>query len=247
MAEAFGAMSTVSRKPAAPPYPQAAGGTATGVAVADVVVIDDHEVVRYGLREVIGDSSHQLVGEAATASEGLQLCQSLTPHVVLLDIRFGEAAAAGAVSSFELIAQIRATSPETRVVVFSAHDNPGYVSRAMAAGAHDYLLKGESAAAIIRAIESAAAGRPPERAAALRRTVGMMANRVMNDDGDSPLTPRESQVLTQIAHGLSNKEIAEVLAISVETVKEHVQNLLRKLAVNDRTQAAVWAIRQGLA
>jgi DNA-binding NarL/FixJ family response regulator len=75
----------------------------------------------------------------------------------------------------------------------------------------------------------------------------MMANRVMNDDGDSPLTPRESQVLTQIAHGLSNKEIAEVLAISVETVKEHVQNLLRKLAVNDRTQAAVWAIRQGLA
>ena len=90
-------------------------------------------------------------------------------------------------------------------------------------------------------------GRPPERAAALRRTVGMMANRVMNDDGDSPLTPRESQVLTQIAHGLSNKEIAEVLAISVETVKEHVQNLLRKLAVNDRTQAAVWAIRQGLA
>ena len=90
-------MSTVSRKPAAPPYPQAAGGTATGVPVADVVVIDDHEVVRYGLREVIGDSSHQLVGEAATASEGLQLCQSLTPHVVLLDIRFGEAAAAGAV------------------------------------------------------------------------------------------------------------------------------------------------------
>lgn len=239
-------MSTVSRKPAARPFQQAAAGTAKDVAVAEVVVIDDHEVVRCGLREVIGGSSHQLVGEAATAGEGLQLCQSLAPHVVLLDIRFAEATA-GTVSSFELIAQIRATSPETRVVVFSAYDNPGYVSRAMAAGAHDYLLKGESAEVIIRAIESAAAGRPPERAAALRRTVGMMANRVMNDDGDSPLTPRESQVLAQIALGLSNKEIAEVLAISVETVKEHVQNLLRKLAVNDRTQAAVWAIRQGLA
>ena len=75
----------------------------------------------------------------------------------------------------------------------------------------------------------------------------MMANRAEVEDSDCPLTPRETQVLKEIALGLSNKEIAETLSISVETVKEHVQNLLRKLAVNDRTQAAVWAIRQGIA
>ena len=74
----------------------------------------------------------------------------------------------------------------------------------------------------------------------------MMTGRAACDDGDSPLTARESQVLRQIALGLSNREIAETLAISVETVKEHVQNLLRKLALNDRTQAAVWAVRQGV-
>lgn len=209
-----------------------------------VVVIDDHELVRLGVQEILRGTAHTVVGEASNAADALAVCSSLAPRVVLLDIRFDQQASG---SSFELIGQIRQISPHTRVIVFSAYDHPGYVARAMASGAHDYLLKGASADEVIRAIEAAAAGQPSERASGLRRVVGMMANRAEVENGDCPLTPRETQVLKEIALGLSNKEIAEALSISVETVKEHVQNLLRKLAVNDRTQAAVWAIRQGIA
>ena len=211
-----------------------------------IVVIDDHEVVRCGLRSVVEDTPHRIVAEASTLEDGLRVCRTLQPDVVLLDIRVDAAMSGTAGGSFELIGQIRMVAPETRVVVLTAFENPGYVARAMAAGAHDYVLKGETSDGILGAIEDAAAGRPPVRATNLRRIVGMMAGRVASDDGDSPLTSRESQVLRQIALGLSNREIAETLAISVETVKEHVQNLLRKLALNDRTQAAVWAVRQGV-
>lgn len=212
-----------------------------------IVVIDDHEVIRRGLREVFEQSPHQVVGETDSIEEALKLCQRLKPHVVLLDVRLEDSGPGRAESAFQLIGQVRLLSPETRIVVFSGYDNPNYVARAVAAGAHDYLLKGESTATIIEAIEAAAAGRPPQRTTNLRRVVGMMATRGPLLDHDSPLSPRESQVLRQVALGLSNKEIAETLSISVETVKEHVQNLLRKLAVNDRTQAAIWAIREGIA
>lgn len=213
----------------------------------NVVLIDDHEVVRCGLREVIGASPHRVVGEAATAAEGLALCRQRRPDVVVLDVRLEDTKPGGAGASFEVIGRIRQLLPHANVIVFSAFDHPGYVARAMAAGAHDFLVKGESSEAIVDAIEGAAVGRTPRRATALRRVVGMMANRSVVDDGDSPLTPRELQVLREIVAGLSNMEISGELSISVETVKEHVQNLLRKLAVNDRTQAAIWAIRQGRA
>lgn len=213
----------------------------------NVVIIDDHEVVRCGLRQVVESSPHRLVGEAATAAKALAVCRQSRPDVVVLDVRLEDAKPGGAGASFELIGRIRQLLPHANVIVFSAFDHPGYVARAMAAGAHDFLVKGEPAEVIVDAIEGAAVGRTPRRATALRRVVGMMAHRSVVDDGDSPLTSRELQVLREIVAGLSNMEIAGQLSISVETVKEHVQNLLRKLAVNDRTQAAIWAIRQGLA
>jgi DNA-binding NarL/FixJ family response regulator len=213
----------------------------------DVLVIDDHEVVRFGLREILADSPHRLIGEAADSATGLTLCRELQPSVVLLDVRLGNASTRGPGGTLELISSLRKVSRKTRVVIFTAFDHQAYVAEAVAAGAHDYLLKGASAEEIVDAIAGAAVGLPPRRATTLRRAVGMMANRAEVDDIDSPLTLRESQVLTQIANGLSNVEIADALTISVETVKEHVQNLLRKLALSDRTQAAVWAVRRGLA
>jgi DNA-binding NarL/FixJ family response regulator len=210
----------------------------------DVLVVDDHEVVRRGLAVVFEQSQAKIVGEAATASEAIRLCRKLKPDVVLLDVRLEESRN-GEAGSFDLLQRIRSVSPGTKVVCFSAFDNPTYVARAVAGGAHDYLLKGESAEAILEAVEGAAAGRMPARAGSMRRVAGIMTNRRTIEQGDSPLTPRESQVLRQISLGLSNKEIAETLSISVETVKEHVQKLLRKLAVSDRTQAAVWAVRRG--
>lgn len=222
-------------------------GRAEAAPPVNVVVIDDHEVVRCGLRQVIEASPHRIVGEAGTAADGLTLCRQARPDVVVLDVRLEDAKPGGAGTSFELIGRIRQVLPHANVIVFSAFDHPGYVAGAMAAGAHDFLVKGEPAEVILEAIEGAAVGRTPRRATALRRVVGMMANRTVVDDGDSPLTPREVQVLREIVNGLSNLEVSKELSISVETVKEHVQNLLRKLALNDRTQAAIWAIRQGLA
>jgi DNA-binding NarL/FixJ family response regulator len=131
--------------------------------------------------------------------------------------------------------------------MLSAFDNPTYVARAVAAGAHDYLLKTISRADLIAAVTSAAAGEHATRSGELRRVAGQMSHRDKQPVAGVPLTPRETQVLRLVAMGLSNQEIADSLEISIETVKEHVQNMLRKLGLGDRTQAAVWALRHGLA
>jgi DNA-binding NarL/FixJ family response regulator len=207
----------------------------------NVLVADDHEVVRLGLAAVLKDAKLRLCGEATTPEAAVRLARKLKPEVVLLDVRLGDR------DGLEAIKRIRASSPGTRVVVFTAFDNPTYVARAVSAGAHDYLLKTASKAEILAAIAAAAEGSPPPRSGALRRMAGAMANREVAPGVQVSLTPRETQVLRLVAMGLSNQEIADALEISVETVKEHVQNLLRKTSLNDRTQAAVWAIRQGLA
>jgi DNA-binding NarL/FixJ family response regulator len=205
-----------------------------------VVIADDHEVVRRGLSSLLAGSEVKIVGEASNGDEALRLTKKLKPDVVLLDIRMPGK------DGLSTLEKIRAELPQTRVVMLSTFDNPTYVARAVAAGAHDYILKGASRVDIIAAITGAAAGQLPARAGELRRVATTMANRVATPDPDIPLTQRETQVLRHMALGLSNKEIAQSLTISVETVKEHVQNILRKIAVTDRTQAAVWAVRCGL-
>jgi hypothetical protein len=205
-----------------------------------VVIADDHEVVRRGLASLLAGSEVKIIGEAANGDEALRLAKKLKPDVVLLDIRMPGK------DGLSTLEKIRAELPSIRVVMLSTFDNPTYVARAVAAGAHDYILKGSSRAEIIASITGAAAGQLPARAGELRRVATTMANRVATPDPDIPLTQRETQVLRHMALGLSNKEIAQSLTISVETVKEHVQNILRKIAVTDRTQAAVWAVRRGL-
>ena len=205
-----------------------------------VVIADDHEVVRRGLASLLSGSEVKIVGEAANGEEVCRTVRKLKPDVVLLDIRMPGK------DGLSALEKIRAEMPGVRVVMLSTFDNPTYIARAVAAGAHDYILKGSSRAEIIAAITGAAAGQLPARAGELRRVATTMANRVATPDPDIPLTQRETQVLRHMALGLSNKEIAQSLTISVETVKEHVQNILRKIAVTDRTQAAVWAVRRGL-
>ena len=205
-----------------------------------VVIADDHEVVRRGLVSLLAGSEVKILGEAANGDEAVKLTKKLKPDVVLLDIRMPVK------DGLSTLERIRAEAPGVRVVMLSTFDNPTYVARAVAAGAHDYILKGSSRAEIISSITGAAAGQLPARAGELRRVATTMANRVATPDPDIPLTQRETQVLRHMALGLSNKEIAQSLTISVETVKEHVQNIRRKIAVTDRTQAAVWAVRRGL-
>jgi DNA-binding NarL/FixJ family response regulator len=130
--------------------------------------------------------------------------------------------------------------------MLSTYDNPTYVARSVALGATDYVLKGSSREQLIEAIRSAATGNSPSEGGELGRIAGTMQKKKEASDDTVPLTNREMQVLRHVALGLSNKEIARSLTISIETVKEHVQNILRKIDVSDRTQAAVWAVRRGL-
>ena len=132
------------------------------------------------------------------------------------------------------------------VLMFSGFDNPTYVARAVALGANGYILKGTNKDKLLDAIRRTAKGENIWTREELRRVTGALATPRLATDVEVPLTQRESEVLHQLALGLTNKEIAQSLQISYETVKEHVQHILRKIGVTDRTQAAVWAVRKGI-
>jgi DNA-binding NarL/FixJ family response regulator len=205
-----------------------------------VLIADDHEIVRQGLASVFKDSGIRIVGEASDTAESVKLARKLLPDVVTLDVRMGSS------DGLVAIKEIREASSGTRIVMLSSFDSPTYIARAISAGASDYVLKTASRQQLVDAVTNAARGKPPERSGEFRRIASSMLNKTVPNDLEVPLTPRETQVLRLVAMGLSNQEIADSLAISIETVKEHVQNLLRKLSLGDRTQAAVWAIRHGI-
>jgi len=205
-----------------------------------LLIADDHELIRSGLRTMLAGSDIDVVAEAGTTTETVEQAEKHRPDVILLDVRMGDD------DGLEILEQLREKAPEARVVMLSTYDNPTYVARAVALGACDYVLKGCSRDELLSAIRAAAAGQVPSRVGVLQQVANAMSTRQTIDDDDVPLTQRETQVLRHVALGLSNKEIGRSLEISVETVKEHVQNILRKIAVSDRTQAAVWAVRKGL-
>ena len=205
-----------------------------------LLVADDHQVIRTGLVSLLAGTEIEIVAEAASGKECIEQAEKVNPDVILLDIRMPDG------DGLSTLEKIRAKMPDAVVVMLSTYDNPTYIARAVALGASDYVLKGSSRDDIIATITAAGHGESPSRSGELRRIAGAMKIRQAIDDDDVPLTQRETQVLRHVALGLSNKEIGRSLEISVETVKEHVQNILRKIAVSDRTQAAVWAVRKGL-
>ena len=205
-----------------------------------LLVCDDHEVIRTGLATLLAGTDIKIVGEAASGRETLDQAVKTKPDVILLDIRMPDG------DGLTTLDQLRDLVPESRVVMLSTYDNPTYIARAVALGASDYVLKGSPRSDIIDTITAAATGESPSGCGELKRIAGTMQVRQVIDDDNVPLTQRETQVLRHVALGLSNKEIGRSLKISVETVKEHVQKILRKVGVSDRTQAAVWAVRKGL-
>ena len=205
----------------------------------DVLIADDHEVVLAGLASLLDGSDIKIVAEATNGKEAFTKAVKHKPDVILLDVRMpGD-------DGLKALDRIHKKLPKTPVIMFSAYDNPTYIARSVALGAADYLLKGCSRRDLIATIRAAAAGQTPTRQGETRRVSATLEKRLQRKD-DIPLTDREMQVLRHIALGLSNKEIAMALEISVETVKEHVQNILRKIGVLNRTQAAVWAVRRNL-
>jgi len=205
-----------------------------------LLIADDHEVVRCGLKTVFQGTDIEVVGEACTGDETVQLVEQIKPDVVLLDVRIPDG------DGLKTLGRIKLDHPELPVLIFSAYDNPTYVARAVALGAVGYLLKGIGSETLVDAIKRVAAGEDAWTREELRRVTGALATPRLAADVEVPLTQRESEVLRQLALGLTNKEIAQSLSISYETVKEHVQHILRKIGVSDRTQAAVWAVRKNL-
>jgi DNA-binding NarL/FixJ family response regulator len=205
-----------------------------------VVVVDDHEVVRLGLVSMLAGTDIKIVAEADSAEKAVGVVKKHRPDVVLLDIRFRNG------DGLMALERLRKEHPHSRVVMFSAHDNPTYIARSAALGASDYVLKTAGKLELISAITAAVKNESPIRGSPMKRVMASMANRNPTADAHAPLTPREMQVLRHVALGLTNKDIGRSLDISVETVKEHVQKVLRKIGVTDRTQAAIWAIRKEL-
>lgn len=183
----------------------------------------------------------EVIAQATTGKECLEQAEHHRPDVVLLDIRMPDG------DGLETLQGLRQKAPDAKVIMFSTYDNPTYIARAVALGASDYVLKGSPRQALIDAIAAAAIGQSPSHAGQLQPLARTMSNSQPVGDDRVQLTRRETQVLRHIALGLNNKEIGRSLEISVETVKEHVQHVLRKLAVSDRAQAAIWAVRRGLA
>lgn len=197
-----------------------------------ILVVDDHHVVRSGLAASLGlEDDLSVVAEAGNSDEALAQFRKHHPDVVLMDLRLPGA------NGIAITASLRSESPDARVLMFTTFDGDEDVYRAMQAGARGYLLKSAPREELLRAIRTIASGErflPPELSLRL-------AHRVSGPD----LSEREIEVLRLVSAGKSNKEIGATLHIAEDTVKRHVSNILEKLGVNDRAQAATEAIRRG--
>lgn len=205
-----------------------------------VLVVDDHPLVQAGLQQLFQNTEFNVVETTDNLEHAEKYAIEQKPDVILLDVRMKGK------DGLKSLETIRENNPEQAVVVFSAFDNPTYVARAIALGAQNYVLKSESIESLKNSIRDAYERVEPGPESLFQRIRSTMKRRQDSSDTEYALTRRELQVLRHLALGLSNREIGKSLQISVETVKEHVQNVLRKVNANDRTQAAVWAVKQGL-
>jgi DNA-binding NarL/FixJ family response regulator len=206
--------------------------------VIGVLVVDDHAVVRSGLERLIeAEDDLDLVGAAGDGEQGVRLALQHTPDVVLMDLSMPGLGGLGAIT------RIAAALPATRVVVLTSLAERELILDAVAAGAVGYLFKDAEGREIVRAVREAARGEAPMAAKAVQ--VLLSARSV--SPAVSRMTGREREVLTLVGRGLPNKLVARELGISEKTVKVHLTRVFAALGVTDRTQAALWAQRNGLA
>jgi len=225
------------------------GPSAEGGERITVFVVDDHDLVRKGLRYYLSTSPQiEIVGEAGDADTAVEKVAEQVPDVVLMDLllplRPGEEPSdEGGVRATRRVRQV---SPRTQVVVLTSFSQDELVFSAIKAGALSYLLKDTDAETVLHAIQSASRGEAILHPRIAQRLMAEVTSPTQGRDPVTDLTAREMEVLRLIAEGLSNAEIAERLVITERTVKAHVSNLLGKLHLSDRTQAAVYAWREGL-
>lgn len=207
---------------------------------ARILVVDDHALAREGLRSILARAPDlEVVAEASSGEEALELVQSLPVDLVLMDIRLGPG-----LDGLAAAAAIRKLPRPVAVIMLTLHDAPEYVRAALAAGAAGYVLKDASAEELIAAVRQVLGGGAALPLNLVSQALSPTTRSAADDDSRlARLTPREAEVLGHIAGGLTNKAIARRLAISPGTVKAHVERVIAKLGVADRTQAAVLATR----
>jgi DNA-binding NarL/FixJ family response regulator len=213
-------------------------------AAGRVLLVDDHDLFRTGLRNLLEEQGVQIVGEAGNGADAIRYVRELAPDVVVMDLNMP------GMSGVEATRQITSIAPLTRVVVLTISDQDGDVMDAILAGACGYLLKDSSIHDLIRGINSAAIGEslisPHIAGKVLQRVRASTPSSVDAETIRSELSDREIQVLKLIANGKDNALIAGELHISPKTVKNHISNILMKLQIENRIQAAVYAVRSGI-
>jgi DNA-binding NarL/FixJ family response regulator len=209
-----------------------------------VLLVDDHDLFRAGLRNLLEDQGVQIIGECTNGRDALRAVKDLAPDVVVMDLNMP------GISGVEATRQISMIAPLTRVLVLTISDQDADVMDAILAGACGYLLKDASITELLQGIRSAAIGEslvsPVIAAKVLQRVRASSASRREADVIQSELSDREIQVLKLIANGKDNAMIAGELHISPKTVKNHISNILMKLQIENRIQAAVFAVRSGI-
>lgn len=206
-----------------------------------VLIADDHPLIREGLRGLLAaEPDLELVGEAADGSEAVEKTDQLRPDVILLDLLMPVK------SGIEAIIEIKEKDPGARILVLTSFADDEQVFPALRAGALGYLLKDSSPQDLLRAIRSVYRGESSLHPAIARRLVLQFSQPAVDSSPENPLTQREVEVLKLVAEGLSNQNIADELVVSERTVGKHVGNILEKLHLANRTQAALYALREGL-
>ncbi len=207
-----------------------------------VILADDHEVVRRGVRSILeADGAFKVLAEVADGLSAVQAVEKHKPALLFLDLSMPR------LHGLEALRQVRTASPNTRVLVLSMHNDEPYVIEALRAGAMAYILKGSESTEIARAVAEVVAGRRYLSAPLSERAIAALTSRTPDQaDPLNALTPREREVLSLAAEGLSTTEMAEKLFISPRTAETHRTNLMQKLGLQSQTDLVRFAIRKGL-
>lgn len=210
-----------------------------------VLVVDDHAVVRSGLVMLLdGKNGMQVCGEAADGDEALEKAAELKPDVVLMDLSMPHGK-----DGLTATAELKKSFPDLAVLILTMHDDEEYLFRAIQAGASGYIVKSAPHEELVKAIHQVATGDAYLSPGATKRLMGDYLNRLKNGEKDGAyesLTEREKEILSKVALGYSNKEIAEQLVISVKTVESHKSNLMEKLDLKSRPDLVKFAMKKGL-
>lgn len=206
-----------------------------------VMIADDHSLIREGLRQLLEfDGSIEIVGEASNGVECLEKLNECNPEVLLLDINMPEK------NGIEVLKQMKTDQSQIKVLILTVHNEMDYLMKAVDIGVDGYILKDSESSELKKAIRAVRDGENYIQPSLIPAMNSQLLSRDTDKDKISSLTNRELEVLVQVANGMFNKEIATNLNISERTVKNHISNIFKKIDVSDRTQAAVFAIKNNI-